>query len=118
MPLPLFNRLHPNKGALFCFDHSQNHEATSPDALVAPKLNLSDSGKNTPIMRETNYNGLAQKLQYKKNQTILTERGLWIDGMRLFCHHNLILLHKKIGLRKQLKVLDIKWSSSLNFIAS
>jgi len=85
--LPLFNRLHPNKVALFCFDHSQNHEATSPDALVASKLNLSDGGKNTPIMRETNYNGLAQKLQYngiqKGIKTILTERGLWIDGMRL-----------------------------------
>ena len=87
--LPLFAELHPNCELCFCFDNSQNHHARKPDALWAWNLNLSDGGKNIKSLRDTEYNGVLHKMQrddgVQKGITILKERGLCVDGMKLIC---------------------------------
>jgi hypothetical protein len=40
--IPLFERLHPNCIGVFCFDNSSNHQAYSPDALVATRMTLNE----------------------------------------------------------------------------
>ncbi|CAG8506348.1 8788_t:CDS:2, partial [Diversispora eburnea] len=63
--IPIFNELHSTSIGLFCFDSSQNHQSCTPDALNAVSLNLKDGGKNKGIC------------------TILEERGLWRNNLKL-----------------------------------
>ena len=88
---PTFVKLHPDCLALYIFDNSANHHKIATDSLNARKLNLKDGGKNTPVLRDgfyTNADGdrIVHDMQtdngkQKGLRTILTERGLWIDGM-------------------------------------
>ena len=84
--------LHPDCEIVYLFDNSQNHHARRPDALWADNLNLSDGGKNTKLVRDTIWNGVLQQMQtpdgrQKGIRTILNERNLWIDGLKLDCKH-------------------------------
>lgn len=81
--------LHPGCISLFCFDNSSNHNKVADDARNVRKLNLSDGGKNTPIMKDgyfTDANGMVQvhkmtneKGEQKGLKAILEERGLWLN---------------------------------------
>ena len=58
--------------------------------MWADNLNLSDGGKNTKSLRDTFWNGNIQLMQtpdgkQKGIRTILMERNLWIDGLKLDC---------------------------------
>ena len=82
--------MHPDCDIVYLFDNSQNHHARRPDALWADNLNLSDGGKNTKPLRDTTWNGAIQHMQtqdgkQKGIKTILTERNLWIEGLKLDC---------------------------------
>ena len=86
----IFEKVHPNCKAIFCFDNSQNHHAVAPDGLCANKLNLGDGGKNTPKLRNTRFNGQEQKMQHEDGiqkgiRTILQERELWNPNLNLDC---------------------------------
>ena len=96
-----FDALHPGQKAVFAFDNSSNHRAVRGDGLCANSLNLSDGGKNTPLMRDTEYtrNGTVHKQKMQRRvrvdgtivplqkgvQRILEERGLWQEKMVLEC---------------------------------
>ena len=85
--MSLFEAIHPDCELLFCFDNSQNHHARKPNALWVHNMNLNDGGKH---LRATTWNGVPQSLQYddgkqKGIRTILTERQLWVPGLKLMC---------------------------------
>ena len=86
----LVKYLHPDCDIVYLFDNSQNHHARRPDALWADNLNLSDGGKNTKSLRDTTWNGAIQHMQtqdgkQKGIKTILMERNLWVEGLKLDC---------------------------------
>jgi hypothetical protein len=101
--IPIFNKLHPNKMALFAFDNSTNHQAKAEDALIINRLKLSDGfpsrklkGEDktrTQILRDGWYYNEAgeRMIQVMVNEQgvqkgikkILEERGLWLDSMTL-----------------------------------
>jgi len=49
--IPIFERTHPGKVALFMFDNSCNHAAFADDALIVSCMNLKDGGKQ-PLLRD------------------------------------------------------------------
>jgi hypothetical protein len=49
--IPIFERTHPGKVALFMFDNSCNHAAFADDALIVSRMNLKDGGKQ-PLLRD------------------------------------------------------------------
>jgi hypothetical protein len=53
--MPMMRKLHPNADLIFAFDNSMTHRAAPPDGLDATKLNLSDGGKNVPLLRNTTF---------------------------------------------------------------
>jgi hypothetical protein len=95
----IFERVHPGKVAVFCFDHSQNHQAQADDALVANRLNFNDGSRAQKfhLIRPTYWgpNNTEQSMVYideqrqsfqpKGAKRILQERGLWIDGLKMDC---------------------------------
>lgn len=102
----IFERTHPDCIGVFAFDNATSHTAFAEDALVASKMNLNPGG-SVPKMHDTLWNGQRQSMiiendyivydkKTKKNinlrsqpkgiQWILTERGLWYDGMVLDCN--------------------------------
>lgn len=96
--IPLFEKLHPGKIGLFCFDHSQNHQAQADDALVATRMNLRDGSKAKKkyLMRPTMlgpqnteqymvFIDQNNQLQPKGAQRVLSERNLWRHGMVMDC---------------------------------
>jgi hypothetical protein len=52
---PLFKECHPDADIIFCFDNSSNHRAHKPDALVVSRMNKGDNGKNSSLMRSTEF---------------------------------------------------------------
>jgi hypothetical protein len=48
--IPIFERTHPGKVALFIFDNSSNHNAMAEDALIVSRMNLKDGGRQ-PLLR-------------------------------------------------------------------
>ena len=94
--IPLFYKLHPNCEILCAFDNSMTHHKRAPDALdVHDQLPLKDNGKNAHVMRDTtfiNTDGIEMVQRMRTAQggqkgikTILEERGLWDNRMRLEC---------------------------------
>lgn len=92
--IPIFERIHPGKIAVFLFDNSSNHCAFAQDALLCSRMNLYSGGKQ-PLLRHgempgglphimtfVDENGV---IQAKGMKRILSERGLWIDGMKKIC---------------------------------
>ena len=49
---------------VFIFDHSSNHAAFSPDALVASRMRVG-AGLKQPVMRDTSWNGELQKMVFE-----------------------------------------------------
>ncbi|CAG8719141.1 33845_t:CDS:2 [Racocetra persica] len=49
--IPIFERTHPNKIALFMFDNSSNHGAFADDALLVSRINMGD-GTKMPLLRD------------------------------------------------------------------
>ena len=69
---------------VFVFEHSSNHAARAPDALVASSMNAGVGGKQ-PIMRDTIWNGSVQRMvlddgRAKGLRMVLQERGVAVDG--------------------------------------
>jgi len=100
--IPIFERTHPGKVALFMFDNSCNHNAFADDALVVSRMNMKDGGKQ-PLLRDgkmpdgsphimtfTDVDGVVKP---KGIRRVLEERGLWIPGLKRKCNactqHNL-----------------------------
>ena len=90
--IPLFEETHPDCDLYFIFDNSQNHHARRPDGLSVNALNLADGGKITPKLHNTVYGegNIRQEMQHpngiqKEIRIILSERGLWKDGLLLDC---------------------------------
>ncbi|CAG8856041.1 17457_t:CDS:2, partial [Gigaspora margarita] len=69
---------------IFAFDNATSHIAFAKDALVASKMNLGPGG-SVPKMRDTVWNGKRQSMIIKEDYFVLTERGLWREGMVLEC---------------------------------
>lgn len=101
----IFERTHPGNVGIFAFDNATSHTAFAEDALVASKMNLSPGG-SVPKMRDTTWSGGHQSMvieedyfvynkktksnvnlrgQPKGIQWVLSERGLWQEGMALEC---------------------------------
>jgi hypothetical protein len=93
--IPIFERTHPNKIALFMFDNSSNHNAFADDALLVSRINMKDGGKQ-PLLR----NGIMPDgsphimtfmdtdgiIKPKGIKRILEERNLWIPGLIKQCN--------------------------------
>lgn len=96
--IQIHNHIHPNKIALFIFDQSSAHASLPPDALRAFDMNKSDGGKQR-TQRDTviplsnpaaEHRGKVQKMTLENGspkglQTVLTERGFDVHGMRAKC---------------------------------
>jgi hypothetical protein len=97
-----FNYLHPDQVAVWGFDNSSNNHSVKGNGLCATPLNLSDRGKNTPLMRDTTFTPAAGVMKEQKMKrtvlvdgngiqlqrgvkSILQERGLWKDILNLEC---------------------------------
>lgn len=119
--IALFEILHPDCEAVFAFDNSANHHAFAPDALRASRLNLSDGGKNTPLLRkgwfECNGRVIAHEMQYpvsaghsdplqKGIKTILQERSLWPSNRVLSLSDARLLLSQQDDFRSQREWLE------------
>ena len=106
--IPLMKSLHPECDILVAFDNYMTHHKRAPDGLeVHDFLPLKDNGKNAPLMRNTSFvNAVGETIEQtmmtaqgkqKGIKTILSERGLWDNRMRLECHAcmNKIPLNKR-----------------------
>ncbi|CAG8829930.1 10167_t:CDS:2, partial [Cetraspora pellucida] len=92
--IPIFERTHPNKIALFMFDNSSNHSSFAEDALLVSQMGMKDSTKK-PLLRDgTMPDGSKHIMTYIDNANIkrpkgikwvLEKRGLWIPGLIKKC---------------------------------
>ncbi|CAG8806572.1 5875_t:CDS:2, partial [Racocetra persica] len=88
--IPIFERTHPNKIALFMFDNSSNHGSFAEDALLVSQIGMKD-GTKKPLLRDgTMPDGSKHIMTYIDNanvkrpkgiKRVLEERGLWIPGL-------------------------------------
>jgi hypothetical protein len=93
--IPIFERTHPGKVALFMFDNSCNHNAFADDALVVSRMNMKDGGKQ-PLLRNgkmsdgsphvMTFVDIDDVVKPKGIQRVLEERGLWIPGLKRKCN--------------------------------
>jgi len=93
--IPIFERTHPGKVAMFMFDNSCNHNAFADDALVVSRMNLKDGGKQ-PLLRDGKMpDGSPHIMTFmdvdgvkkpKGIRRVLEERGLWIPGLKRKCN--------------------------------
>jgi hypothetical protein len=91
--LPSFEESHLGCVGVFAFDNSMNHKKMPHDALDVTRLNLSDGGKNARLVIRDGWftqGGqtivqpmLASGRIQKGIWTILQERGLWEEKMKL-----------------------------------
>ena len=89
----IFERKYPGAQGLFIFDNAPSHMKRPEDALNPDRMNVKDGGKQ-PFMRDTEWNGTAQRMVtdggiQKGMKTILEEKGvetkgLNADGLRKF----------------------------------
>jgi hypothetical protein len=111
----LFEILHPDCTAVFAFDNSANHHTFAPDAFRASRLNLSDGGKNTPLLKNgwlrRDDHVIAHDLHFinSSNHTtvhkglgrILQERGLWPCDRGLNLSESRLLLSQPEDFKSQ-----------------
>jgi hypothetical protein len=93
--IPIFERIHSGKTALFMFDNSSNHNAYADDALVISRMNMKDGGKQ-PLLRNGKmpdgsphimiFTDIDGTIKPKGIKRILQERGLWISGLTRQCN--------------------------------
>ncbi|KAK9357661.1 hypothetical protein V1504DRAFT_480494 [Lipomyces starkeyi] len=96
--MKIFEMSHPDCIGLFCFDQSSSHQALPPDALTITKLKLNDKINKLPIRQGFYMNGDQRNMQdivypqalvkaglQKRIRTILEERSLCKDSLRLNC---------------------------------
>lgn len=92
--IPIFERTHPGKVALFMFDNSCNHNAFAEDALIVSRMNIKDGGKQ-PLLRNgkmpdgsphvMTFTDVDGTIKPKGIRRVLEERGLWIPGLKRKC---------------------------------
>nr|CAG8604643.1 7201_t:CDS:2 [Entrophospora candida] len=61
--IPIFELTHPNRIAVFAFDHSSSHTKVTDDALNAFTMNLSLAGGQTTMM-DIIFDGKVQKMVF------------------------------------------------------
>ncbi len=92
--IPIFEKTHPGKVALFMFDNSSNHNAYANDALVVSRMNLKDGGKQSLLHNGKMPDGSPHIMTFidadgitkpKGIRRILEERGLWVQGLAKQC---------------------------------
>jgi hypothetical protein len=93
--IPIFERTHPGKVALFMFDNSCNHNAFADDALVVSRMNMKDGGKQ-PLLRNgkmsdgsphvMTFVDIDDVVKPKGIRRVLEERDLWIPGLKRKCN--------------------------------
>src|SRR6266540_1591138 len=100
--IPIFERTHLRKVALFMFDNNCNHNAFADDALVVSRMNMKDGGKQ-PLLRDSKmpdgsphimtFTDVDGVVKSKGIRRVLEERGLWMPGLKRKCNactqHNL-----------------------------
>jgi hypothetical protein len=99
MALEGFEKLHPSCLALFCFDQTSNYQALPDHALTIKNLALSDRPAKEFMRRgwfechgriveqaityPDDYSIASKRGMRKGMRTILEERGMWIEDMKL-----------------------------------
>ncbi|KAK9357984.1 hypothetical protein V1504DRAFT_462658 [Lipomyces starkeyi] len=99
MAVEVFDKLHPACVVLLCFDQRCNHQALPDDAPTIQKLVLSDrparefirpgwfecEGRivKQAIIYPDDYPTVSKRGMRKGMRTILEERGMWIEDMKL-----------------------------------
>lgn len=83
--IDIFEKKYPLAQGLFIFDHAPSHMKKPDDALNPDRMNVKDGGKQ-PIMKDTVWNGVIQRMttedgQPKGMKTVLEERGVDVKGM-------------------------------------
>lgn len=86
--IPIFEAQHPGKQGLFLFDNSTGHNAFSPDALLAHKMNYNPSGKQ-PKLRDTTWNGRRQSMQFEEGDKFAFDGKEFVEGQRVTRQHDL-----------------------------
>ncbi|CAG8525313.1 2809_t:CDS:2, partial [Dentiscutata erythropus] len=87
--IPIFERTHPNKIALFMFDNSSNHSSFAKDALLVSQMSIKDSTKKPLLCTGKYHDGFEHIITYRDSNSILKpkrirrvldKRSLWIPG--------------------------------------
>ncbi|CAG8680289.1 23464_t:CDS:2, partial [Cetraspora pellucida] len=103
--IDIFEKTYPGCIGIFTFNNAMSHTAFAEDTLVASQMNLG-SGSLVPKMRDTVWNGNFQSMIIEQDhfvydkkmksyinlhdkpkgiKWVLTEKGLWQEGMVLEC---------------------------------
>ncbi|CAG8721551.1 29625_t:CDS:1, partial [Racocetra persica] len=68
--IPIFERTHPNKIALFMFDNSSNYGSFAEDALLVSQMGMKDGTKKLLLHDDTMPNGSKYIMIYIDNANI------------------------------------------------